>query len=97
MCNFLSLALAGALLLLSGAPAAAGDAHDPRAVVEHIFDVADADGSGTLSEAEYAEAGLERFGVSFADSDLDGNGETSLTEYLALYDRHHASGDEVRL
>jgi len=65
--------------------------------VSHIFDSADADGSGTLTPTEYAGAGLESFGVSFADADLDGNGETSKAEYFELYDAHHSTGERVSL
>jgi hypothetical protein len=76
------------------APAAsAGSGCDGASVVQHIFDAADEDGSGTLSRAEYEAAGLQDFGLSFADSDLDGDGETSLDEYESLYEMHHPSGD----
>ncbi len=73
----------------------AGESYHGRQVVEHIFDVADQDQSGTLTSVEYAEAGLERYGVSFDESDTDGNGETSLEEYLELYERHHPGEDQA--
>ncbi len=73
----------------------AGEGYHAQQVVEHIFDVADQDQSGTLSSAEYAEAGLERYGVSFDETDTDGNGETSLEEYLELYERHHPAEDRA--
>ena len=77
--------------------ALSGEGYDARAVVRHIFEVADADDSGSLTPAEYTAAGLERYGVSFQDCDADGDGETSLAEYLGLYDRHHPSDDGVSL
>ena len=89
------LALTAPLLLLT-LPAAtwAGGGHDATAVVEHIFDVADQDGDGVLSDAEYADAGLEQFGLTFDDCDANGDGYTSLDEYLALYRAHHPAHDE---
>jgi len=91
-------------LLLSGlfvaglvgvaAPVAAGEGAHPLAVVQKIFDTADVDGSGTLTAAEYRAAALQDFGVSFAQSDLDGDGETTLEEYLELYVAHHPVGHE---
>jgi len=83
--------LLATMVVLAGAPlvARAGGGCEGASVVEHIFDAADEDGSGSLSRAEYTAAGLERFGVSFEASDLDGDGETSLAEYLELYELHH--------
>jgi hypothetical protein len=68
-----------------------------QSVVQHIFDAAVADGSGTLSPAEYDAAGLERFGVTFTASDTDGDGETSKGEYFELYERHHSTDDRVSI
>lgn len=64
---------------------------DPAAVVRHIFEMADADGSGGLSAEEYRAAGLHRYGVPFEDSDTNKDGSTSLAEYLSLYERHHSA------
>ena len=85
------------LLLLLPAGALAGGYQDAQSVVEHIFDVADRDESGTLTPEEYAGAGLERYGVSFEDSDANADGEIALSEYLDLYERHHPSDDRVGL
>ncbi len=85
--GILTLALIGTVALSSAA--LAGDGHDPRAVVQHIFDVADADGDGVLTSSEYESAGLERFGVSFDESDGNGDGMTTLDEYVELYVKHH--------
>ena len=62
-------------------------------IVAHIFEMADADGSGSLDESEYEEAGLAKYGVSFTDCDADEDGETSLREYLDLYLQHHSPAD----
>ena len=42
--------------------ASAGGGHDPVAVVQHIFDVADQDQDGSLTREEYEAAGLEHGG-----------------------------------
>ena len=88
-----------ALLALAPGFASAGDscggAKSADTVVEHIFDSADEDGSGTLSAAEYDAARLGNFGVTFAESDTDGNGETSKAEYLELYERHHSAEERI--
>jgi len=78
-----------ATLALAPASAAAGGGEGDVSVVEHIFEMADRDGSGTLSSAEYGEAGLQRFGLSFEQSDTNSDGETSLAEYVELYEMHH--------
>jgi len=86
--------LAASVAALAAAPAMAGCSDDPHAAVERIFAMADQDGNGALSPAEYAEAGLERYGVSFEATDMDADGETTLTEYLVLFDVHHPPKDE---
>ncbi len=86
------IAIIGSVIALGALPAAG---YDPRAVVQHIFDTADTDRSGALTRTEYAEAGLERFGVSFDDCDENGDGETTFLEYLKVYLRHHPSGEET--
>ena len=84
-----------ALIALLTAPAInAGGGHDPVAVVQHLFAVADQNRDGRLSQDEYEKAGLQRFGVSFDESDTDANGETSLAEYLDLYHRLHPPVDD---
>lgn len=90
-----TLAAFGSLLLAGPAPAGGG--HDPIAVVEHIFEQADADGSGTVSRVEYANARLERFGVTFEACDANADGETSWSEYLDVYLRHHPSPERSRI
>jgi hypothetical protein len=89
-----ALAVVAAAVLAAPAPA---DHHrDPHAVVAHIFATADTDRSGTLSRAEYDAADLQRFGgITFDQCDADADGETSLAEYLAVYDRFHPRGDQV--
>jgi len=70
---------------------------DPRAVVRHIFDMADRDGDGALTRSEYEGAGLARYGVGFDESDRDGDGRTTLDEYLDLYERIHGPRDELEV
>ncbi len=84
-----SIAFAGITGLIAAGSATAMDGQDAGSVVGHIFSIADTDGSGTLTRAEYGDAGLERYGVSFDASDANGDGETSVSEYLELYERHH--------
>ena len=87
----LSLLVAATFLV---APVAlAGGAQDAAAVVEHIFEQADRDGDGSLTPAEFEGAGLGNYGVSFDDSDLNGDGEVSMAEYLEIYHRHHPPYD----
>jgi len=90
----LSVGIAAAVLTTLGT---AGGPENARAVVEHIFAMADQDRSGTLTRSEYAEARLERFGVSFEECDANGDGETSMAEYLAVYERHHPSGEHAEI
>ena len=52
------------------------------------------DGDGSLTRTEYEGAGLQRFGVSFDESDTDADGSTSLAEYVERYERHHPSADD---
>jgi EF hand len=75
----------------------ASDPQNARSVVGHLFETADVDRSGTLSPAEYGEAELDAYGVGFEASDRNGDGETTLEEYLDLYERHHPNdpGTEV--
>ena len=96
MRRILVLVLASLALLVAG-PALAGEgcSNGGFDVVTHIFDVSDTDGSGTLSRDEYADAGLERYGVAFDEYDADGDGETSFDEYLEVYDRHHLAEGEI--
>ena len=76
------------MLNTSIAYAMGGAGHEE--IVAHIFEMADTDGSGSLDAAEYEEDGLAKYGVSFADCDADEDGETSLREYLYLYQQHHS-------
>ena len=77
----------GAFVLVPSAWA--GPGCDGASVVEHDFDEADADDDGLLVREEYEAAGLEQFGVTFEQSDLDGDGVTTFDEYLDLYEAHH--------
>ena len=74
--------------------ATAGGGHG-CGVVEHIFEMADQDSDGALSPDEYDAAGLERYGVTFEQTDANGDGETTLAEYLELYERYHGPPDDA--
>lgn len=90
-----SLALLVAPALLAATPAAAGEGcGGDTAAVRQIFDSADTDRSGALSPAEYGNARLESFGVSFDETDANADGETSFREYLDLYLRTHPPADQ---
>ncbi len=93
--TYLMLAAFG--LAFAPAAALAGQGYDAREVVVHIFQMADTDETGTLTRTEYEDAKLQDYGVTFEQSDLDSNGETSLDEYLELYDSHHPSDDRASL
>ena len=93
--RFVFVAIAAVAFVTLTGPVAAGGGEGGRELVRHIFDAADKDGSGSLTRAEYAEARLERFGVSFEDCDANADGETSMAEYLDLYDRHHSEQDRI--
>jgi hypothetical protein len=93
----IALALAGITAAFVPSIAPAGGGEDAFSVVQHIFDMADKDSSGTLTRAEYRDAGLQRYGVSFDECDANADGETSMPEYLALYVRHHPAADRVSL
>lgn len=67
----------------------AGGGCDGLSTVSHIFDEADEDQSGSLTADEYEAAALDQFGVTFEQSDLDGDGVTTYDEYLDLYEAHH--------
>ena len=84
-----------AALFLNTSPAAAGEGcpQNAEAAVRRLFEGADANQDGALTLAEYEDAGLQEFGVSFEESDLDANGLTSASEYLELYRKHHPPVD----
>lgn len=96
----LHLVLAGVsaglvLLALPGAALAGEGCGDGFDVVTHVFRASDTDASGTLSPGEFERAGLARYGMAFEVWDADGDGEASLEEYRALYDRHHLAEGEI--
>ncbi len=89
-------ALVGIVLGLSSGVALAGEGCGAMDVVAHIFEMSDTDDDGALTRAEFAAAGLERYGVPFEDYDANGDGRATFDEYRALYDRHHPAPGEVR-
>jgi hypothetical protein len=77
-------------------PALASDCEEEAgSIAAHIFDMSDSDADGYLSPDEFASAGLERFGMSFEDYDVNGDGETSVHEYFDLFDAHHPPTDVI--
>lgn len=88
---FAALSMAGV-----AATAQAFDA-DARETVRSLFRSADRDRDGSLSEEEYLDAELDRYGVSFDRSDANGDGGTTLAEYVALFERHHPVGRKSEL
>ena len=68
---------------------ASGCEMEPSSVAAHIFDMSDTNEDGFLSLVEFADAGLERYGVTFDEFDVNGDGETSVDEYFDLFEYHH--------
>ena len=95
----LGLAFVSLAAVVSTAATAGGScsSRDGASVVQHIFDMADTDKDGELSLAEYDAADLGRYGVTFVETDRDGNGTTSLDEYLDLYLRIHTNEEELKV
>lgn len=65
------------------------DPANAEAIVAHIFEVSDLDADGSLSSDEYAQAGLDEFGLSFEACDRDADGALTSQEFLDLYRQHH--------
>ena len=88
-----------ALLAISSNAYAGGceGGHNAINVVVHIFDTADQDRDGVLTRVEYEDAGLQNYGVTFEQSDLDADGLTSLDEYIELYKFHHTTDGETEV
>ncbi len=92
--------LAMAFLATSSTAYAGGgceSGYDPVDVVQHIFNTADQDRDGLLTQLEYEDAGLQVYGVTFEQSDLDADGATSIQEYLLLYEFHHPVAGETEI
>ena len=78
----------GAIAIPSGARASECEA-DPSSIAAHIFDMSDSNADGFLTPTEFADSGLERYGIPFDEYDANGDGEASADEYLDLFDIHH--------
>ena len=85
---------AAAVACLAASPAFAGERPSPLKIAQHIFEKADTDKNGVLTISEHKSAGLDRFGASFADFDVDRNSKITWDEYKALFQRHHKGVDE---
>ena len=82
--------------IASPIPALASGCEDEAGgIAAHIFDMSDSDADGYLSPDEFANAGLERYGMSFEDYDANGDGETSVDEYFDLFDAHHPPTEAI--
>jgi hypothetical protein len=89
-------------LIVSGAfattAATAGEGcQGGTSIAQHIFEMADADEDGLLSQDEYDSANLGHYGVDFVATDTDESGMTSLDEYLDLYRRIHTIGNDLEV
>jgi hypothetical protein len=94
------LSILGIALLTTTSTASAGgceSGYDPVEVVRHIFDTADRNRDGVLTRLEYEDAGLQLYGVTFEESDLDADGATSMQEYIWLYEYHHPANGETEV
>jgi hypothetical protein len=74
---------------------ASGCEAEAASIAAHIFDMSDADADGHLSLDEFANAGLERYGMSFDDYDANSDGQASVDEYFDLFDAHHPPADAI--
>jgi len=90
----LSFLLAGLLVAASADAGGCMSGDGAVGIVKHIFDRADQDQDGLLTQVEYEDAGLQNYGVTFEQSDTDADGTTSLDEYIELYEKHHPASDE---
>ena len=68
---------------------ASGCEAEASTIAAHIFDMSDSDADGFLSPAEFADAGLERYGLPFDEYDENGDGVASVDEYFDVFERHH--------
>ena len=87
--SIVAYALCACVTAIWNTSASAGQVVDTLAIAEHIFANTDADNSGTLSLEEYVDGGLDHYGASFEDFDLDDNEAITLAEYRSLFIRFH--------
>ena len=90
-------ALCACITALWAGNASAGQSMDALAIAEHIFTKTDVNNDGSLTLEEYVDAGLDQYGASFEDFDMDDNKTITLAEYRALFLRFHphTRSDEV--
>lgn len=93
-----STLIVSAAFAATAATATAGEGcQSGTSIAQHIFEMADVDDDGLLTQDEYDGANLGRYGVGFVATDTDQNGTTSLDEYLALYRRVHSTENELEV
>ena len=85
------------LILFSGkADAGCGDKHANAEkinmdVAQHIFEKADANKDGILTQTEHDAAGLGKYGTNLPIFDVNNDGQVTLREYRKIYNRFHNS------
>ena len=87
--SIFSYVLCACIAAFWSSSASAGQGMDILAIAEHIFAKTDADNSGRVSLEEYRSAGLDHYGASFEDFDLDDDEAITLAEYRSLFIRFH--------
>ena len=87
-----ALAIAGISAITS--PAGAYESKSYAEIADRIFQSADRDGDGVLTETEYASAGLDGYGASFPTFDENADGSVVIEEYRSVFVRFHNTTDE---
>ncbi len=81
-------------LTLAVSPASAFDT-SANAIAKYLFEEADENKDGVITESEYAASPLPQFGGSYADIDLNVDGEVTEEEYISSFARYHGPGENA--
>ena len=90
MAKFMYLASIALLILFSGkAVAGCGEKHAKAEkinmdVAQHIFEKADANKDGILTQTEHDAAGLGKYGTNLPIFDVNNDGQVTLREYRKI-------------
>jgi len=84
----------GITSIASGASASGCEA-DASGIAAHIFDMSDSNADGFLTQAEFSDSRLERYGIPFDEYDANRDGEASVDEYFDLFELHHPPLEEI--